>query len=45
MFWYLVVATIPGGLAGLVFESAIEHFIRSQILIVALGLTVMGIFT
>ncbi len=43
MFWYLVVATIPGGVAGLAMESVIEHFIRSQILIIALGLASMGI--
>ncbi|HMM22489.1 MAG TPA: undecaprenyl-diphosphate phosphatase [Selenomonadales bacterium] len=43
MFWYLVVATLPGGVAGLALESVIEHFIRSQILIIAVGLAVMGI--
>lgn len=43
MFWYLVVATIPGGIAGLALESMIENFIRSQILIIAVGLAIMGI--
>lgn len=43
MFWYLVVATIPGGVAGLALESVIEQFVRSQMLIIAVGLTVMGI--
>jgi undecaprenyl-diphosphatase len=43
MFWYLVVATIPGGIAGLAFESVIEHFVRSQPLIIATGLAGMGI--
>lgn len=43
MFWYLVVATIPGGVAGLLFESAIDKFIRSQPLIIAVGLAIMGI--
>ncbi|HMM22091.1 MAG TPA: undecaprenyl-diphosphate phosphatase [Selenomonadales bacterium] len=43
MFWYLVAATIPGGIAGLVLETAIEHFVRSQILVIAAGLAVMGI--
>lgn len=42
MFWYLVLATIPGGIAGLLFESAIDKFIRSQPLIIAVGLAVMG---
>ncbi|TWH47186.1 undecaprenyl-diphosphate phosphatase [Sporomusa sp. KB1] len=43
MFWYLVLATIPGGVAGLLFESAIDKFIRSQPLIIAAGLAIMGI--
>jgi len=43
MFWYLVAATIPGGLAGLLLESKIDQFIRSQPLIIATGLAVMGI--
>lgn len=43
MFWYLVMATIPGEIAGLALESVIEHFIRSQILIIAVGLAIMGI--
>ncbi len=43
MFWYLVVATIPGGAVGLALESTIEHIIRSQMLIIAVGLAVMGI--
>lgn len=43
MFWYLVVATVPGGIAGLALETVIENFVRSQILIIALGLALMGI--
>jgi len=43
IFWYLVAATIPGGLAGLVLESKIDQFIRSQPLIIATGLAIMGI--
>ena len=43
MFWYLVAATIPGGAAGLLLESKIEGLIRSQPLIIATGLAVMGI--
>lgn len=43
MFWYLVAATIPGGIAGLALEAVIENFIRSQILIIAVGLAIMGI--
>ncbi|HWR07082.1 undecaprenyl-diphosphate phosphatase [Sporomusa sp.] len=43
MFWYLVAATIPGGLAGLVLESKIEQVFRSQPLIIAGGLAIMGV--
>lgn len=43
MFWYIILATIPGGVAGLLFESAIDKFIRSQTLIIAVGLATMGI--
>ncbi|HWR39930.1 MAG TPA: undecaprenyl-diphosphate phosphatase [Patescibacteria group bacterium] len=43
MFWYLVVATLPGGVAGLLLESFIDKFFRSQPLIIAVGLAVMGI--
>jgi undecaprenyl-diphosphatase len=43
MFWYLVAATIPGGLAGLILESKVEHLFRSQPLIIAAGLALMGV--
>jgi undecaprenyl-diphosphatase len=43
MFWYLVIATIPGGVAGLLLESTVERFVRSQPLVIAAGLAVMGI--
>jgi len=43
MFWYLVAATIPGGMVGLALESVIENFVRSQMLIIAVGLAIMGI--
>jgi undecaprenyl-diphosphatase len=43
MFWYLIAATIPGGVAGLLLESKVEHLFRSQPLIIAAGLAVMGI--
>ena len=43
MFWYLVAATIPGGVAGLSLESLVEGFFRSQPLVIALGLAAMGI--
>ncbi|HJY87313.1 MAG TPA: undecaprenyl-diphosphate phosphatase [Candidatus Acidoferrales bacterium] len=31
MFWYLVAGTIPGGIAGLLFEHAIEEHLRKPI--------------
>lgn len=43
MFWYLIAATIPGGIAGLLLESKLEHLFRSQPLIIAAGLAIMGI--
>lgn len=43
MFWYLVAATIPGGVAGLALESVMENFVRAQPLIIAAGLALMGI--
>ncbi|MEN6413825.1 MAG: undecaprenyl-diphosphatase UppP [Veillonellales bacterium] len=43
MFWYLVAATIPGGVAGLLLESKIEELFRSQPLIIAAGLAIMGL--
>lgn len=43
MFWYLVAATIPGGVAGLILESKMEGLFRSQPLIIATGLAVMGV--
>ena len=43
IFWYLVAATIPGGLAGLLLESVIDKLFRSQPLIIATGLAVMGV--
>ena len=43
MFWYLVAATLPGGLAGLLLESKIDQLFRSQPLIIAGGMALMGI--
>lgn len=42
MFWYLVLATIPGALIGFLFEEAIENVIRGNILIIALCLAIVG---
>lgn len=43
MFWYLVFATIPGALAGLLLEDIIENVFRNQIWLIALFLAIMGV--
>lgn len=43
MFWYLVVATIPSALAGLLLDDVIENVIRNKIWIIALALAIMGL--
>ena len=43
LFWYLVAATIPGAVAGLLFEKKAETIFRSPLLI-ALMLIVAGMF-
>lgn len=44
MFWYLVIATIPGALFGFLLNDTIESKIRPMIWLVALLLALMGIF-
>lgn len=43
MFWYLVFATIPGAVVGILFEDVIENVIRGNVLIIAISLAVMGV--
>ena len=43
MFWYLVVATIPAALVGLLLDDIIENVIRNKIWLIALSLAVMGV--
>jgi undecaprenyl-diphosphatase len=43
MFWCLVAATIPGGVVGLLLEKKIDELVRSQPLVIAVGLAIMGI--
>lgn len=43
MFWYLVVATIPGAVIGFAFEDVIEHLVRGNVLIISILLAVMGV--
>ncbi len=43
MFWYLVIATIPGALLGFLLEDMIENVFRTKIWLIALALAIMGI--
>lgn len=43
MFWYLVLATIPGAVIGKIFETPIENILRTSPLLIALALGIMGI--
>lgn len=43
MFWYLVIATIPGALVGFVFEDIIDSVVRGNVLIISLLLAIMGV--
>lgn len=43
MFWYLIVATVPAALAGLLLDDVIENVIRNKIWIIALTLAIMGV--
>ncbi len=42
IFWYLVIATIPGAVAGFLLDDIIESAVRNNILIIAFALTFMG---
>ncbi len=43
MFWYLVIATIPGAVIGLLLEDVVEGFFRKQYWLIALSLAIMGV--
>jgi len=43
ILWYIVLATIPAAIAGLLFEDIIENAVRSNFIIIALALIIMGI--
>ncbi len=42
MFWYIVIATIPGGIIGFILDHFLEDYLK-QPLIIAIALMVMGI--
>lgn len=43
ILWYIIVATIPAAIFGVLFESVIENAIRSNFILIACALIVMGI--
>ncbi len=43
MFWYLIIATIPAALAGVLLDNVIESVIRNKVWIIALALAIMGV--
>lgn len=43
ILWYLVVATIPAAIVGVLFEDKIEELIRGNFYIIATSLIVMGV--
>lgn len=43
ILWYLVAATVPAAIVGVLFEDAIENVIRSNYVVIALALAIMGI--
>ena len=43
ILWYLIAATIPAAIVGVLFEDAIENVIRSNYIVIALALAIMGI--
>lgn len=43
MFWYLVIATIPGGIIGFILDKSIGETLTKMPLLIAIALIVMGI--
>lgn len=43
LFWYIVVATIPAAIIGVLFESTIENAIRSNFILIGMALIIMGV--
>ena len=44
MFWYLVAATIPGAVIGLLLDNIVENWFRQNIFLISICLALMGIF-
>lgn len=43
ILWYLVAATIPAAIAGVLFEDVIENAVRTNYILIAFALIIMGI--
>ena len=43
MFWYLVIATIPGAVLGFLLDDLVENVFRTKIWLMATALAVMGV--
>ena len=43
MLWYIVAATVPAAIVGLLFEDIIDSFFRKQFILIAVALIIMGI--
>lgn len=43
IFWYIVVATIPAAIVGVLFEEVIENAIRNNFILIGCALIIMGI--
>lgn len=43
LFWYLILATIPAGMVGVLFEDIFDSFFRKQLWLIAIALIVMGV--
>ena len=43
LLWYIIIATIPAAIAGLLFEDIIENAIRTNFILIAIALIAMGI--
>lgn len=43
MFWYMVIATVPGALLGFLLDDVVENVFRTKIWLIAISLAVMGV--
>jgi undecaprenyl-diphosphatase len=43
LLWYIAVATVPAGIFGVLLQDQVEEFARSNYILIALSLSIMGI--